>query len=146
MSTILGGFGKRSRRGFGSIKVVDDNVITLEYILTLLNFIESSFLVDSSRIVNKKSGADYPWIKEIGIGKSDSVNELLKRIERSSYKYRDPSLGSADQRMASPVYVSIVEIGSEYYPIITTLNSVFPSSYPRYDFSKQNSFKEEING
>lgn len=145
ISTILGGFGKRSRRGFGSIKILDSEEITLAYIMNLLNKIEDSFSIQNNKIINKKRGGKYPWIKEIEIGKAhNDSNKLLKNIGQASHNHKDPSLGNAKTRMASPIYVSVVEIGSKYCPIVTTLNNAFPQNYPAPNLSKQYFFKKEI--
>ncbi len=144
LSALLGGFGKRARRGFGSIKIEGEE-INLDIINNRLNLIQESFSVANTKIVNKNGSGYYPWIKEIQIGKKYSdTDTLLKVIGQASHEHNDPSLGNADPRMASPVYVSVIEINEEYFPIITTLNISFPQGYPRYDFSKQKSFKGEL--
>jgi len=148
IATILGGFGKRSRRGFGSIRVLNvSNDVSLQFILDILNKIEPIYFINKNKIANsKKTKANYPWIKEVEIGKPNKdVKSLLRKISQASHDYKDVSLGNANPRMASPVYVSIINVGSNNYaPIITTLNSYFPPRYPKPDFSKQKSFKEAI--
>jgi len=153
LSVILGGLGKRSRRGFGSVRIIkmnneEMNFPNLELILELLNKIENSYVIKKNKIVNSKkiNFVPYPWIREIKIGKSsEDVDSILKKINQASHKYKDPSLGNFHPRMASPVYVSIIKTDhNRYVPIVTTLNSYFPKEYPKVDFKKQNSFKEEI--
>jgi CRISPR-associated protein Cmr1 len=154
LTTILGGFGKRSRRGFGSVSIIEPEELNLENfqkeellskILDTLNQIDNHYEIRTSKIVNKKSGGDYPWIKEIEIGKKhDDWEILLKKIGNATHNHKNPSLGNSSPRMASPIYVSVVKLKDGFHPIVTTLNSYFPQNYPRYDFRKQNDFKREV--
>lgn len=155
LSTILGGFGKRSRRGFGSVEVIEPKELNLgdsskedalKKILGVLNQIINKYIIQDSKVVNNKSsGANYPWIKEIEIGKKeDTWKELLKKIGDASHNHRNPSLGNPTPRMASPIYVSVVRLRDGYYPIVTTLKSYFPQNYPHYDFRKQTDFKRGV--
>jgi CRISPR-associated protein Cmr1 len=154
LSTILGGFGKRSRRGFGSVAIIEPKELNFENlqkeellgkILGTLNQIDNHYEIRSSKIVNKKSGGNYPWIIEIEIGnKYDDWETLLKKIGNASHNHKNPSLGNSSPRMASPIYVSVVKLKDGFHPIVTTLNSYFPQNYPCYDFRKQNDFKREV--
>lgn len=159
LSLILGGFGRRARRGFGSVKTSEQKDIDLEYIANLLNSISPNiFQVQNGRIVNTKEGGAYPWIKEIQIGtmSSDKWKETLQHICEASHKFRDPSLGFIKprmafpkcecdvRRMASPIFVSVIKKNSSFCPIITTLNSKFPCKCITYDLKKQEEFKEYI--
>ena len=146
LSFILGGFGKRSRRGFGSVQVENFKLsISYELIKNLLNKIQNSYEIRNNKIINLKEGTNYPWIKEIEIGKPcKDVESLLIKIGKASHNCKDPSLGNANPRMASPLYVSVIRDEEGFKPIVTTLNSYFPRSYPKWDFKKQESFKEEI--
>ncbi|GIX42792.1 MAG: type III-B CRISPR module RAMP protein Cmr1 [Leptospiraceae bacterium] len=152
LTTILGGFGNRSRRGFGSIKINNSRdfgfeEINYKIILQKLNFIRNTYQITSNKIQNiSKGGGNYPWIKEIEIGKNryNDYNYLLKKIGDATHLYSVPSLDNANPRMASPIYVSVIENNKHYYPIITTLNSVFPSYYPKLNIHKQSEFKNKI--
>jgi CRISPR-associated protein Cmr1 len=158
LSTILGGFGKRSRRGFGSVAIIEPEELNFENlqkeellskILDTLNQIDNHYEIRneirSSKIVNRKSGGNYPWIKEIEIGnKHDDWETLLKKIGNATHNHKNPSLGNSSPRMASPIYVSVVKLKDGFYPIVTTLKSYFPQNYSRYDFRKQNDFKREV--
>jgi len=154
LSTILGGFGKRSRRGFGSIKIIEpkemnsensQKEVLLRKILEILNQIDSHYEIQSSKIVNKKLGGNYPWIKEIEIGKEhNDWKTLLRKIGDATHKHKNPSLGNSSPRMASPIYVSVVKLKDGYYPIVTTLNSYFPQNYGGWNLNKQNDFKREV--
>jgi len=146
LATILGSFGKRARRGFGSIQISNFyEEINLQNIVQLLNKIKNSYQYRDDKIVNLKGQGNYPWIKKIEIGKDyKNVENLLEKIGQSSHNFKDPCLGNANPRMASPIYVSILRIKNFYKPIITTLNSSFPKRYPKWNFSNQEKFKKEI--
>jgi len=154
LSAIIGGFGKRSRRGFGSVEIVKPKEFNfenlgkedyLQKILNILNQINNHYKIQNSKIISLKKGGNYPWIKEIEIGENFSDwRKLLIKIGNASHKHNDPALGNASPRMASPIYVSLIKIKGEYYPIVTTLNSFFPNNYPRFNFQKQNGFKSEV--
>lgn len=150
---ILGGFGKRSRRGFGSFEIIDPSVsIDLKKITELLNLINNSYEIskdpdlDMEIVINKQnSGGNYPWVRKIIIGRQsfDNYSLILRKIGKVSHRYSDPSLGSIDPRMASPVYVSVIRVNNQLKPIITVLNSSFPEDY-HYDIEKQQQFIREL--
>jgi len=154
ISTILGGFGKRSRRGFGSIEITEPielNFVNLhknkvvDKILEILKQINNHYEIKDSKIVNTMPGGNYPWIKEIEMGKEHKLwEELLKKIGNASHNHKNPSLGNAYPRMASPIYISVIKINNSYYPIVTTLNSAFPKNFPDFDLEQQNAFKREV--
>jgi len=138
LSLLLGGFGKRSRRGFGSVKInkIDDKVFDFDYsinsVFDLLNSIEdSAFRIEQGRIIRNISAnneANYPYIKEIKIGKEYSdYKDILIKIGESSHVHKDDSLGFArnQKRFASPIYVSVIKDDKPYRPVITTLNTAF---------------------
>lgn len=137
VSVILGGLGKRSRRGFGSVKIINNKeedkvAYSLASICKLLNSVANSFKVNVDKIERNvlvhTDAATYPYIKEIKIGSGcKDYRDLLKVIGRASHendcKYTGFALGQA--RLASPIYVSIIKDGNDYKPIITRLNAAF---------------------
>lgn len=150
----LGGFGRRARRGFGSIYVeefynnFESEELILQKIVEKLEIVNGNFDINNGKIVNKVSNGDsYPWIKEIMVGNiyKNNYDDLLNLIGQDSHTNRDNSLGSFNPRMASPVYVSILKIDQHFFPVITKLNSAFPRNYG-YNLSKQNSFINMLQG
>lgn len=145
VALLLGGFGKRSRRGFGSIEIIKRNgneYNTPGNMKGLLNLLEKinqgQFLIseDEKRIVSKGFTGGYPYVKEIEIGRKYSdMHGLLKTIGHASSDYICDYLGyaKAKDRLASPIYVSIIRNNEGYKPIITTLNTCFN---PRYLYHK----------
>ena len=122
ISTLLGGFGQRSRRGFGSIKItkIDDQ----EELYTLENI--EKFIENIPKFPNSTSQS-YPYIREIELGKSyNSFERLLETIGEASHLYDSDALGYArgKNRLASPIYVSVFKLDEkDFRPIITTLNN-----------------------
>ena len=122
LSTLLGGFGQRSRRGFGSIRVIKrDNNKELYSLEKIEGFIEN--IPKFPNLTNQH----YPYIREIELGKSyNSFERLLETIGEASHLYDSDALGYArgKNRLASPIYVSVFKLGEkDFKPIITTLNN-----------------------
>ncbi|MFB6088394.1 MAG: type III-B CRISPR module RAMP protein Cmr1 [Candidatus Aenigmatarchaeota archaeon] len=153
LAIILGGFGKRARRGFGSIRIVEMEEINLKVIINLINEINGK---NNYSLKNNKIGLDnnlkneFPYIKEIQIGKEySSWEKLIKEIDKAASNNKCDSLGFAKKkvRLASPIYVSVIDNSEKsYFPIISTLNTVFPQSMKNkiINYEKQNRFKEAI--
>jgi CRISPR-associated protein Cmr1 len=134
ISCFLGGFGNRSRRGFGSLAILNCKP-ELHLICNKLNDIcdDNLFTFNKASSVitsNFPSTTDYPSIKGIKVGQNSHPTHevLLKRIANAAHKYNprgSKALGKAlGGRLASPVYVSVLKIGENYRPIVTVLNIV----------------------
>ena len=155
VSIILGGLGKRARRGFGSVRILNvggkpsNSEYKLEEILKLINIItDNKYQIKEDKIVLINSlTARYPFLKEIQIGRGyDSWEYLLKNIGGASHNHNIDSLGFAHgKRLSSPIYVSVLKNSSKkYLPIISSLNTVFKDGGRIIDNEGQNDFKEEI--
>jgi CRISPR-associated protein Cmr1 len=127
--SLLGGIGKRSRRGMGSfrVKTVISKYVRKEFricserdLLKLLSTInKNSFSEDKTkkRIITQFSPKNrYPFIKSIRIGNTDS--NLLYKINQTTHdlnlKYKN-EYGNAmgkihGGRFSSPVYVTVAQI------------------------------------
>jgi CRISPR-associated protein Cmr1 len=143
--TFLSGFGKRSRRGFGSIKIkrvndkeyIDDfsDVNKILELIKSVNDIYQLDNVDNEKIVVRQSyNANYPFLKSIQLGKDcNTYDELLKKIGEASHNHNSDYTGFAkgQKRLASPLYISTIKTteSEKYKPIISTLNTVFEKSY-----------------
>lgn len=157
LTCLLGGFGKRVRRGMGSIQIIGINgqphfpTYSLEYIQGLLTQFSPHFSISNDGIYNANTGnmAYYPWIKQIQIGKAGGKN-ILRRISDTTHelKQKNPrnyeaSLGHASRgRFASPIYVSIMDAAQT--PVITTLNTVPDKDAYNSDRTLQDNFKKQI--
>ncbi|NLC10649.1 MAG: type III-B CRISPR module RAMP protein Cmr1 [Firmicutes bacterium] len=153
---LLGGFGKRSRRGFGSIQItkrnedkyqIPQNINDLKKLLEKINPGYFAISDDGRKIVSKSFSGHYPYIKEIEIGKDYSnVDKLLRSIGQASSDYACDYLGFTRRknRFASPIYVSVIKHNKAYKPIITTLHTSFKPEYRSSDDNKQERFKGAI--
>lgn len=140
LTCLLGGFGKRVRRGMGSAGITSiqrgesaaaayQMPVTLKSIYELLSsLVPKYFELGDNFIFSRFAKTDrYPYIKEIHLGRPD--NEVLLHISNVTHRLKgqnrnayEASLGHAYKgRFASPVYVSTVESNNELYPIITRL-------------------------
>lgn len=150
---ILGGFGKRSRRGFGSLEPENINP-KIEDIFELITCVGSSeYEIKGEKIVLKKNfvpKCEYPYLKEVILGgEYTEWEEVLESIGTASSKYCNYSLGSVSPwntgRLASPIYVSVLKNSNgRYFPIISTLNTVFKDPATRVNNSFQDNFKAVI--
>jgi CRISPR-associated protein Cmr1 len=159
VTCALGGWGKRSRRGFGSIAVdkINDTDFTMPTTLdVLLNHIETVvptyFKFENNMIRAKKVNPNYPNIIEIRTG---NLVKTLRQISQVTHdvkaqspidfgktKEYDSSLGAGIPRLASPVVVSIL---ANNQPIITTLQTVTLPQNTRFINPRlQENFKNRI--
>lgn len=158
LTSILGGLGKRSRRGFGSFEInaVDgikpDREVNLEYIYELLELLApgKNHMGQNSVVLNGACRGQYPFIREIAIGRQyGSAEELLKTIGKASHDHDKDCLGFVGtgklkgRRLASPVYVSVISGGGGYRPVITTLNTASEINL-RGNIAVQQTFKVAI--
>jgi len=153
ISLLLGGLGKRSRRGFGSLHYsrwnFKDKGELQNYLLQKLNRLaDDSFETEGSVIKRRSlSGANYPFIKEISFGHPAArADDLLANIGRASHMHKNNALGCFKPRMASPVCVSVVKLKAGFMLVITMLNSKFPRDFKNYNLTKQDEFKKSLYG
>jgi CRISPR-associated protein Cmr1 len=170
LTSVLGGLGKRARRGFGCFQIieVDNKPFSFDYsissISNLLNPIEPTFKIENDKIVMNKEAhleAIYPYVKEIELGeKVKEYGDLLLKISKNSSVFDCYYTGFAERiylknrlenkRLSSPIYISILSNNGFYHPIITTLNCAFEKDVfdrlknerKKSDFSKN--FKQAI--
>ena len=163
ITCVLGGLGKRSRRGFGSVKIVKRNDFDFsmpndfESIYSHLSKFNDDYQYDriDDKILlvrpdplNGKYQKIYPYIEEIKIGHDyASAFELVERIGKSSHKYQTDSNGCASPRFSSPTFVSVLLKDHKYYPIITALCLSLPTpgiSENHLMRQRRNDFKSAI--
>lgn len=138
LTCYLGGFGKRVRRGMGSVDIIAidgkkegiPGQIDLNFIHGLISKISPFYHIENDKIMFKYSGTSpaYGYVVSVQIGKEyREYNSLLYRISDTTHKLKsrhpssyDASMGHArGGRYASPIYASVI-VGAR--PIITTLN------------------------
>lgn len=158
---LTGGIGKRTRRGMGSFKITQiDNTEyktpSLEQLLEKFKRITPYYSLQNKAIKNIYQGrtAYYPWIRQIEFGRTyENIENLLVQVGETSSDLKDKnhrkyegSLGHAFKgRFASPIYVSVSQNDSGYFPIITSLNTV-PDYHHKNDVDLvlQEKFKREV--
>jgi len=163
IATLLGGVGRRVRRGMGSWKVLSINGEKYEMPNTV-NLIYTSLLTLTPNYILSTAGNKihlnysgkmeyYPWINEIEIGKiyrQDLLYHISEQTHnfKSSRKYGkdyEASLGHATRgRFASPIFVSTLEIDNKLMPIITTLNTIPDKAAHTINPILQRDFKNSI--
>lgn len=159
LTCVLGGFGKRSRRGFGCVEIKDFAMpSTLNEIMDHLNLFSNHYHPDNdvnpSSICMKpiSSEGQYPYIESIQIGETvyPDYDSLLLKIGKATHDFKnkyDHSLGCAEKgdRLASPVYVSVLKKGlKDYRAIITTLHMATEDDMFKVNRQKQEDFKNAI--
>ena len=156
---LLCGFGRRSRKGFGTIKIksidgigshVDygftgavDNLNALSKFSAVYSFISDTEIA----VKNQKPAAEYPYIESIKVagtnGFSDSM-DIIKQIGMSAHLFsRKMFLGSANPRFASSVLLSTIPWNNtQYRCIITQLHCTKKSFRPE----ERSNFYVELDG
>lgn len=169
LTCLLGGFGKRSRRGFGSIRIKEIKEHgeaefksfcmpkKLQEILDLIRLFSSYYKLDNSSnplqicpIPSSSFLGGYPYIEKIQVGNSvyTDYKGLVHKVGVTTHDFKsnDPSLGYArrQDRFASPVYVSAIKYGpKDYRAIITTLHMA-EKNHKVANQKKQDDFKNAI--
>jgi CRISPR-associated protein Cmr1 len=154
---VLGGFGGRARRGFGSLRITDVEQYpnTLDKIQHHLNaIVPARFINDNAKISYlATSENEYPYIESIEIGRA--APNVTKKIGQAThdncFKYKrdyDVSVGSVNPRFASCIYVSAIQDKLGIRPIVTTLRHVPPPNLkkplPTVITSIQKDLKDQI--
>ncbi|MDX1909416.1 MAG: type III-B CRISPR module RAMP protein Cmr1 [Bacteroidia bacterium] len=157
---LLGGIGKRVRRGMGSMRILQykhnqkewlhyPHPSSLAEIGTILNALSPGnfgYIEKDQAIYSRfETNEGYPFIKKIQLGRPD--NRLLYKISNQTHTIKEDlskqglrqsyeaSLGHAGKgRFASPVFVSVIETNRGLQPLITTLNTV-PEGFHRQQVS-----------
>ena len=155
LTTIIGGLGKRSRRGFGALIVTKIDNIPYETPVTIKNLfaiidsivpyyyqIENDIII-AHKLNNPQYKVEYPVICKIQIAKISKtlkdISSATHDIKRINYKDYGISIGSGSPRLASPIYVSMI---AGDFPIITTLT--LKSKQGWVNVNVQNELKDRI--
>lgn len=160
LTCILGGAGKRVRRGMGSIQIIsssDGNYspvkVDLSYIHKLISSFSSFYTLTRDSIQFQYTGRSpkYGYIQQIQIGEAEKDEKtLLRTISNATHEVKgrngrsyNPSMGHASGgRYASPVFVSVIE--GSVKPIITTLNLAPDKNEEQASRRIQEEFKDQI--
>lgn len=137
---ILGGIGKRCRRGFGSIRITDIDGTPYDFTYTvgnIFNLIDSlcphnfQMTADGIERTTTHTGVNYAYLKAVRIGHADtSYKDILKTIGQVSSDFNSHYTGYVygRERFASPVYVTVNRTSNDYRPVISVLHTAFKTS------------------
>lgn len=154
LTSILGGIGARSRRGFGCFRIESINGKQLDFTLSEDNILNLILSINPNFEMKNNNNRKYPYLQKVEIGKSvKDYNELLKKIGQASHDYDTPYTGTTDQhfvksrRYASPIYISVYQENSEFYPIVSTLKrTIIDAKNHQDEENKKNNFVQAILG
>jgi len=155
LTCLLGGLGKRVRRGMGSIAItktqMDDGEMlsyrmpdSIENIADLIQSLAPKhFEMGKGSIFSRFGrGSRFPYIKEIYLGRPNS--DVLTNISNTTHQLKteykqtyEASLGHAFRgRFSSPAFATVVGSANGLMPLITLLNTV-PDKYHRQHVSRE---------
>ncbi len=134
LSFILSGVGRRSRRGFGAVKQIQDDESgksVLQSIIDLIQRVNKDLQLASTEdnsIEGFPEGSfSYPVIKKILYNpakKFNSWQDLIVFIGKKSKENRQlMRYNRSRKRMASPVHVSVIELDDSVIPLVTVLST-----------------------
>lgn len=160
---LVGGVGKRSRRGMGAFTITHINgqpytpPATLPQILTLLHRLSPHFALQDNRyIYNTYAGrmGKYPYLRQIDLSQKNHADwkELTARIGyhasellRKNPNQYEPSLGHANKgRFASPVIASLIKTGDQFRIIAATLNTIPNRDEGKISLSLQETYRNSV--
>ena len=189
IALTLGGLGRRSRRGMGSVELVEESSeraipeVSIENLQTHLNRInidnsnELHFEIKPSKSPEIVKGQDevasnfkvpkpnaaYPFIRKIRLGSTAYAtaecrfkdgNDLLYRISKETHTQKEDATfhnysnamgkAGANDRFASPLWISVVREAGVYKPIFTFLQIVYDHNGPKIGSSQNIEFQEKF--
>jgi CRISPR-associated protein Cmr1 len=153
----LGGLGRRSRRGFGSLQITDGELaLTAKTAKELGNALKqrldailpssSAKLTDVPRfpILHEK----WAQIKVCDEEFSD-WEQAIKFVMKRAHQHKNPALGFANPRQASPVHVHVTRLSTGKYALVLTtmlsqLNPKLSGADPQKLVDFLNDFKGDV--
>jgi CRISPR-associated protein Cmr1 len=161
----LGGLGRRSRRGFGSLQITDGKLaLTAKTAKELSNALKQrldAILPSSPSFANLSKVPRFPilhpdWAQiKVCTQEFDSDSELegwkkaIKFVMEKAHKHKNPVLGNATPRQASPVHVHVTRLSTGKYALVLTtmlsqLNPKLPGADPQKLVDFLNDFKGDV--
>lgn len=147
LSSIVGGLGRRCRRGFGSYCIQEDtgdNTLLIKEITSLLNYLHGGngyTIVNNHNIhgrppcdviVSPTTITDYPQIRYVAVKRTTQKPDyILIKIGEASHKKPGDDCGfvHGPNRLASPVYFSLYKYNTDLFLISTLLSSNMDQAY-----------------
>lgn len=143
----LGGLGRRSRRGFGSLQIIGGDLPGLQS-KTVEEFCQSletqlKVIMDHNGCLPLPSVPAFPvlhpeWAQvKVCEKEFDSWQEAIRSVMEKAHQFKNPALGWAEKagRQSSPVHVHVARlVNNKYILILTTmLSSLNPALRERAD-------------
>jgi CRISPR-associated protein Cmr1 len=151
----LGGLGRRSRRGFGSLQITEGKLaLTAKTAKELGNALKqrldailpSSFakLTDVPRFpILHEKWAQIKVCNEEFSGWEQAIKFVMKR----AHQHKNPALGFANPRQASPVHVHVTRLSTgKYALVLTTMLSQLNPKLSGADLQKLVDFLNDFEG
>ena len=147
LSSILGGLGRRCRRGFGSYciqKNTGDNTLLIKEITNLLNYLHggNGYIIVNNHsihgtprgnvIVGPTNINHYPQIRYVAVRKTtQKPPDILIKIGEASHNKPGDDCGFAHghNRLASPIFFSLYKYNTDLFLIATLLSSNMDQAY-----------------
>ena len=124
----LGGLGRRSRRGFGSLQVTEGELAIKAESAGKL----ACALKERINSVLPSSFAELPnvprfpvlherWTQiKVCCREFENWEEAIRFVMRKAHNCKDPALGNANPRQASPVHVHVTKLSTGNYALVLT--------------------------
>lgn len=159
LTCMLAGFGRRSRKGMGTISIekIEGTGESIRYTadecVNLLNSISSAgYTMKDDIITPAESGKGYPYIEKIKFSASQTDEKKLgawqNSIGETAHEYaKEAFSGLANPRIASSLLLSTYSVKNQHYCVITQLHFVAPkNSNKRLDEAKRKEFISRFEG
>ncbi len=128
----LGGLGRRSRRGFGSLQITECELALVaesaEKLACALKERINSILLSSlpSSFAELQNVPRFPVLHEkwaqikVCCEEFGSWEQAIKFVMGKAHEHKNPALGNANPRQASPVHVHVTKLSTGNYALVLT--------------------------
>ena len=148
---LLGTFGMRSRRGAGSLQcsndVPSDKQALQSQLLAIFKdlhkeevYLPGQYPSQVIRSNHNHLAPDRPQLRTVWIGGGESEGKFVfRKASNAGHLHNEGSLGKIHGgRVASPLIVKSLQIGSEFYPVISEVATNEQVQNPQYSEQKKN--------
>lgn len=146
LTMLLGSFGQRARRGFGSIQVgvYEDETAFLNEVTKRLEYCGKKVeRQNNSLYLGKQNRVNPPTIERIYVGRKESeMNDILKTIHHATHEHNARGdLGYVNfrpfRKWSSPLWCTIKKVQDGYIPVVTELISEETGKRKHYEYRKR---------
>jgi len=156
LTFLLGSFGRRARRGFGSVQERNFTPETADevaqHVHELLGALGLHTQVQGRvvRVLDTDSKRyNRPVLLRVTVcSQYDAWQKLVGKVREASHDFNiNGCLGTANPRFASPVWVSVVRLSNgSFVPVVSELAFASKGGSPRRNLSLQSQFVKAICG